>query len=59
MSATGLGDYYRAITMLEKVLVAGDERRWLLKMPDSPPATENLIYLGCNILKTLHLVQTL
>jgi len=59
MSATGLGGYYRAITMLEKVLVADDERRWLLKMPDSPRATENLIYLGCNILKTLHLVQTL
>ena len=58
-AAGGLGDYYRAITMLEKVLVAGDQRRWLLKMPDEPPATENLIYLGCNILKTLHLVQTL
>jgi Fe-S oxidoreductase len=58
-SAADLGDYYRAITMLEKVLTGGDERRWLLKMPDTPPATENLIYLGCNIFKTLHLVQTL
>jgi heterodisulfide reductase subunit D len=55
----GIADYYRAITMLEKVLLDGQERRWLLKMPDDPPQTENLIYLGCNILKTLHLVQTL
>lgn len=57
--ATNLGDYYRAITMLEKLLLGSGERSWLVQMPEDVPPARNVIYLGCNILKTLHLVQTL
>jgi len=52
-------DYYKEIDVLHGLQTAPEERQWLLTTPkaDVKPA-KVVLYLGCNVLRTSHLVQT-
>jgi Fe-S oxidoreductase len=51
--------YYREIDVLHGLQTRPEERDWLLSVPkgDVKP-TQVVLYLGCNILRTSHLVRT-
>jgi Fe-S oxidoreductase len=53
------GEYFRGSTVLGELLRTEENPSWLTKMPLEVPKTKNLIYLGCNVFKTVHLVETL
>ena len=52
-------NYYREIDVLHGLQSAPEERDWLLTTPkgDVKPS-EIVLYLGCNVLRTTHLVRT-
>ena len=53
------GKYYKEIDNLHALQTAPQERDWLLSAPkgDVKPA-KVVLYLGCNVLRTAHLVRT-
>jgi len=53
------GKYFREGTVLHSLQSAPEEREWLMTPPkgDVKPA-EVVLFLGCNVLKTTHLVRT-
>lgn len=53
------GEYFRASIVLGELLRTDENPTWFSKIPAEVPKTKNLIYLGCNVLKTVHLVETL
>jgi heterodisulfide reductase subunit D len=53
------GDYFRAGIVLGDLLRTDENPSWLTKIPVNIPKTKNIIYLGCNVFKTVHLVETL
>lgn len=53
------GEYFRGSTVLGELLRTEENPSWLTRIPSDPPKTKNLIYLGCNVFKTVHLVETL
>lgn len=52
-------DYYEATVALEEVFRTEETPRWYQTMPSDVRRITYLVYLGCNILKTTHLVETL
>jgi heterodisulfide reductase subunit D len=52
------GKYFREITLTHDLLTAGAERSWLLKPPRDGERHDVVLYLGCNVLRTSHMVQT-
>jgi Fe-S oxidoreductase len=54
------GNYFRSVRVLEQLMRTDSERRWLLAMPHGQPTqTENVVYLGCNVLRTANLAEDL
>ena len=52
-------DYFRGGIVLGELLRTEENPSWLTKVPSEVPKTKNLVYLGCNVFKTVHLVETL
>ena len=52
-------EYFKEVDSLHSLQVPPNEREWLLRLPnaESKPA-KIVLYLGCNILRTSHLVRT-
>ena len=52
-------NYYREIDVLHGLQSAPEERDWLLTTPkDSVKQSDIVLYLGCNVMRTTHLVRT-
>lgn len=51
--------YFGQINVLGDLLRDGVERPWLTSMPESPERKQFVVWLGCNVLRTVHLVETL
>src|SRR5579859_4256695 len=52
-------DYFGQISVLGDLLLDGPERPWLTSMPPQPRPTDFVVWLGCNVLRTVHIVETL
>jgi len=51
--------YFREGTVLHGLQVAPEDREWTLSVPEADvKQTDVVLYLGCNVMKTSHLVQT-
>src|SRR2546423_7467259 len=52
--------YFGEITLTHDLTTRPDERRWRLTPPDRDAAPHDVVlYLGCNVLRTSHMVQTI
>ena len=52
--------YFGEITLTHDLTTRPDERRWRLTPPDRDEAPHDIVlYLGCNVLRTSHMVQTI
>ena len=52
------GKYFGEIKLTHDLLTKKDERSWLLKPPRDGERHDVVLYLGCNVLRTSHMVQT-
>ena len=52
------GKYFGEMRLTHDVLSRRDERTWLLKPPRDGERHDVILYLGCNVLRTSHMVQT-
>ena len=52
------GEYFGEITRTHDLLSKKSERTWLLKAPREGERHDVVLYLGCNVLRTSHMVQT-
>src|SRR5436190_20968828 len=52
------GKYFGEIKLTHDLLTKPDERSWLLKPPRDGERHDVVLYLGCNVLRTSHMVQT-
>jgi cysteine-rich protein len=61
MSATefSYADYFAQISLLGDLLLDGPERPWLTAIPQDPERKQYVVWLGCNVLRTVHIVETL
>jgi len=50
--------YYGDLLVLADLLRDSPERAWLTNVPAEAPETELVLYLGCNVLRTMHLAET-
>jgi cysteine-rich protein len=50
--------YFGEITLTHDLLTRRAERSWLLKPPRDGERHDVVLYLGCNVLRTSHMVQT-
>jgi Fe-S oxidoreductase len=50
--------YYGEIKLTHDLLTKKEERSWLLKPPRDGERHDVVLYLGCNVLRTSHMVQT-
>jgi hypothetical protein len=50
--------YFGEITLTHGLLTKPEERSWLLKAPRDGERHDVVLYLGCNVLRTSHMVQT-
>ena len=50
--------YFGEIKLTQDLLTKKDERSWLLTPPRNGEQHDVVLYLGCNVLRTSHLVQT-
>jgi heterodisulfide reductase subunit D len=50
--------YFREITLTHDLLSMRTDRSWLLKPPRDGERHDVVLYLGCNVLRTSHMVQT-
>jgi hypothetical protein len=50
--------YFDEITRTHDLLTAKEERSWLLRSPRAGERHDVVLYLGCNVLRTSHMVQT-
>ena len=52
-------NYYREIDVLHGLQSAPEERDWLLTTPKGDVKQSDIVlYLGCNVMRTTHLVRT-
>ena len=52
-------DYFREVDVLHGLQTAPEERQWSTSVPkDDVKSAQIVLYLGCNVLRTTHLVQT-
>ncbi len=52
------GKYFGEIRLTHDLLSKNEERTWLLKPPRDGERHDVVLYLGCNVLRTSHLVET-
>jgi Fe-S oxidoreductase len=52
-------DYFGQISLLGDLLLDGRERPWLTAIPAEPERKQFVVWLGCNVLRTVHIVETL
>jgi hypothetical protein len=52
------GQYFGEIRLTHDLLTKKDERSWLLGAPRDGERHDVVLYLGCNVLRTSHMVQT-
>ena len=53
------GKYFGEIRLIHDLTSRTDERTWRLTAPEARPARKSIVlYLGCNVLRTSHLVRT-
>jgi Cysteine-rich domain len=52
------GAYFGEITLTHDLLSRRDDRRWRLTAPAAGERHDIVLYLGCNVLRTSHMVQT-
>ncbi|HXJ81021.1 MAG TPA: heterodisulfide reductase-related iron-sulfur binding cluster [Candidatus Methylomirabilis sp.] len=52
------GKYFGEITLTHDLLTKKTERSWLLEPPRDGERHDVVLYLGCNVLRTSHMVQT-
>jgi hypothetical protein len=52
------GKYFGEIKLTHDLLTKPDERSWLLGPPRDGERHDVVLYLGCNVLRTSHMVQT-
>src|SRR5262249_29362569 len=53
------GKYFGEIRLLHDLTTRADERRWRLTAPEARPArTPIVLYLGCDVLRTSHMIRT-
>ena len=50
--------YFGEIKLTHDLLTKKEERSWLLKPPRDGERHDIVLYLGCNVLRTSHMVQT-
>jgi Fe-S oxidoreductase len=50
--------YYGDLLVLADLLRDAPERVWLTNLPKDAPPAEVVLYLGCNVLRTMHLAET-
>lgn len=50
--------YYGELLTLADLLRDSPERAWLTNLPSAAPDAEYVLYLGCNVLRTMHLAET-
>jgi Fe-S oxidoreductase len=50
--------YFGEIKLTHDLLTKKEERSWLLKPPRDGERHDVVLYLGCNVLRTSHMVQT-
>jgi Fe-S oxidoreductase len=52
-------DYFGQISLLGDLLLDGRERPWLTTIPPEVEHKQYVVWLGCNVLRTVHIVETL
>jgi Fe-S oxidoreductase len=52
-------DYFGQISLLGDLLLDAGERPWLSTIPAEPERKQYVVWLGCNVLRTVHIVETL
>jgi Fe-S oxidoreductase len=57
--AFNYADYFAQISVLGDLLRDGSKRVWLTTLPREPEPTQFVVWLGCNVLRTVHIVETL
>jgi len=50
--------YYGDLLVLADLLRDSEDRAWLTNVPEEAAEKELVLYLGCNILRTMHLAET-
>lgn len=50
--------FFREIRLFNQLLTPPGEQRWVLRPPKQPEPRQVVLYLGCNVLRTNHLVRT-
>src|SRR3989442_9896869 len=54
------GKYFGEIKLTHDLTTRADERSWRPAAPEARPARQpNVLYLGCNVLRTSHIIPTL
>jgi len=53
-----IGEYFRELRLTNDFLMLPEERTWLTRQPQNPESKKVVLYLGCNVLRTPHMVQT-
>jgi hypothetical protein len=59
MQPFSYADYFGQISLLGDLLLDGRERPWLSTIPAAPERKQYVVWLGCNVLRTVHIVETL
>ena len=57
-SSYNYGQFYSEIKLIQNVSVPQDEQRWLTTTPKNPTPHDVVLYLGCNVMRTSHMVRT-
>jgi Fe-S oxidoreductase len=52
-------EYFGQISVLGDLLRDRPDRPWLTTMPSEPEQRQYVVWLGCNVLRTVHIVETL
>jgi len=53
------GKYFGEIRLIHDLTTRADERTWRLTAPEPRPARKSIVlYLGCNVLRTSHMIRT-
>lgn len=59
MQPFSYADYFGQISLLGDLLLDGPERPWLSTIPAQVERKQYVVWLGCNVLRTVHIVETL
>ncbi|MBI4233710.1 MAG: (Fe-S)-binding protein [Chloroflexi bacterium] len=57
-SGNRYAEYFQEIDVLQRLQLLPQERAWMTLPPTNPQPHPVVLYLGCNVFRTAHLVQT-